>query len=476
MPNWEYCAPMSHNVNLGVNLVDLNRDGLTDVIWSRYYTRYQAANYTYDGSPLIAQGVLLNTGRGWCSSIEQSPPTPMAAQVGAECPEADLYYPPENLGTLSYIEPSGFAFWEADYTGVSTGYLADLNADGYLDYVQAHTLKWHPGNKAWIFDPAGATATPRNPWVRDARFDLDIDYNLINAEFSDSVGFTVLDINGDGATDIVGDDLRSDGVEHPQAFISRSKHSDLLRLVRNGRGGELSIAYESAIVQRDATIDGLEAEAKSHAIFVNEALDEATDSTANADVIRWTSNPVVSEIRIAGPNRKPENAAASAFGPPTTYRYAHPRFCVKSRSDLGFRIVESTRPGGEAVTRSFYQAHGREFYERAYGRKHKYQPLIRAVFESRGIPEELAYMAFVESGFSPRARSHAGAYGLWQFIRSTGRRYGLRTSEDLHDVARSTEAAAEYLLDLIGIFGSRSFLLADENRLSVIHCLGVPRS
>lgn len=108
----------------------------------------------------------------------------------------------------------------------------------------------------------------------------------------------------------------------------------------------------------------------------------------------------------------------------------------------------------------FYQGHGRAFYEKAYMRKHKYQPTIRKVFEERGIPEELAYMAFVESGFYPRARSHANAYGTWQFIRATGRRYGLRSSEDFYDVQRATEAAAEYLLDLIGIFGSRSFLLA----------------
>ncbi len=69
-------------------------------------------------------------------------------------------------------------------------------------------------------------------------------------------------------------------------------------------------------------------------------------------------------------------------------------------------------------------------------------------------------MALVESGFNPRARSRAGARGLWQFIPSTGKRYGLRRVDDFYDVQMATEAASEYLLDLIGIFGSPSFLLA----------------
>ena len=76
------------------------------------------------------------------------------------------------------------------------------------------------------------------------------------------------------------------------------------------------------------------------------------------------------------------------------------------------------------------------------------------------LPGELGYIAFVESGFSPQAVSRANAYGVWQFIPETGRRYGLHSEEDFHDVRKSTMAASGYLLDLISIFGSRSFLLA----------------
>lgn len=108
----------------------------------------------------------------------------------------------------------------------------------------------------------------------------------------------------------------------------------------------------------------------------------------------------------------------------------------------------------------YYRDKQRDFFERSYLRKHKYWPTIRQVFAAKKIPLEQGYMALVESGFNPLARSRADARGLWQFIPGTGRRYGLERAEDFFDVQRSTEAAAEYLLDLIGIYGSDSFLLA----------------
>jgi len=108
----------------------------------------------------------------------------------------------------------------------------------------------------------------------------------------------------------------------------------------------------------------------------------------------------------------------------------------------------------------FYRGRGREFYERAYLRKRKYWPVISEIFAARSLPIELGYIAMVESGFSPRAQSHANAAGLWQFIPETGHRYGLTEYADFSDVRKSTAAAAEYLIDLLSIFGSPSFLLA----------------
>src|SRR5262249_9142084 len=84
----------------------------------------------------------------------------------------------------------------------------------------------------------------------------------------------------------------------------------------------------------------------------------------------------------------------------------------------------------------YYRDKQRDFFERSYLRKHKYWPTIRRIFEAKKIPVEQGYMALVESGFNPLARSRADARGLWQFIPGTGRRYGLDRAEDFYDVNR----------------------------------------
>jgi membrane-bound lytic murein transglycosylase D len=89
-------------------------------------------------------------------------------------------------------------------------------------------------------------------------------------------------------------------------------------------------------------------------------------------------------------------------------------------------------------------------------RSGRYLPMIRRVFRERGLPEELAYTAMIESGFSPRAVSRVGAKGMWQFMEATARRYGLvvnRWVDERLDPVKSTVAAAQYLGDLYGMFG-----------------------
>jgi membrane-bound lytic murein transglycosylase D len=90
-------------------------------------------------------------------------------------------------------------------------------------------------------------------------------------------------------------------------------------------------------------------------------------------------------------------------------------------------------------------------------RSGRYAPMIREQLRARGMPEDLIYLALIESGFSPRAYSRAHASGIWQFIEETGRRYGLRVSDYLderRDPVKSTTAALDYLQELYARFGS----------------------
>ncbi len=104
-----------------------------------------------------------------------------------------------------------------------------------------------------------------------------------------------------------------------------------------------------------------------------------------------------------------------------------------------------------------------------YGRKLQYWPTIMKEFGALGLPEEMAYIAWVESGFDPEAQSPAGATGLWQMTTTTAQSLGLTVGggvDERLDPERQTKAAALYLARLLSEFGEDSFMLvlASYNR------------
>ncbi|HEX6631055.1 MAG TPA: lytic transglycosylase domain-containing protein, partial [Gemmatimonadaceae bacterium] len=111
----------------------------------------------------------------------------------------------------------------------------------------------------------------------------------------------------------------------------------------------------------------------------------------------------------------------------------------------------------------YFSGRARETTARRLHRGTRYEPLIRAKLDAAGLPEDLYYLALVESGFDPHAYSRAAAVGMWQFMTSTARAVGLRVDwwvDERRDPVRSTDAAIRYLSELRDEFDGSLYLAA----------------
>ncbi len=305
----------------GVFFVDLNRDGLTDIVKD---------DRGFPGGDGPA-AVILGTGMGWCNDL--------GAAVSADC-DSDTTH-------SRYLPPIAFNRYTMNTRGEDVSIseqlvFIDVNGDGWVDLLQGKDGIYGSPDvlKAWLHDPSAPAvdaAGKASVWgEQSVKFKPPTPFYA---------GTQFVDLDGNGTGDILHGwrlYFGSDEFIADAAYLSPKMYSDLLTSADNGRGGVTEFSYVSAAFQRDGAMEG---QAEAHASSL------LGDADGNSEAVtRFTAKPVISDQTLSG--------VGIAADVTTRYRYARPRFDPTERSDLGFGLVKTTNPDNSSVDAYYYQREG----------------------------------------------------------------------------------------------------------------------
>ncbi len=171
------------------------------------------------------------------------------------------------------------------------------------------------------------------------------------------------------------------------------------------------------------------------------------------------------KARVAPSSDEVERTVVSVFGDTAAL---HPDSAsatnIEPVWDIDVRSYETHERVAHYV--QLFSTTSREHFTSRLSRGTRYEPMIRAKLRASGMPEDLTYLALIESGFDPHAYSRAAAVGMWQFMSSTARDVGLRVDwwmDERRDPVRSTDGAIRFLADLQKQFGSLYLAAAAYN-------------